>query len=574
VTGRARRIAAAASALVLTIGCAGTGTGVAGATTRAAADPGASTAAVQAAPAVADPASLGQAVLYHLDFATDVDGTPVDEGDTFEAGGPRVLTLVGWDYVPFGTELRLRIFQGTRLVYDDTRTTSREDDGGYIFAYQPTGGLVTGAYAAELDYNGVPDEVATFIVVPSGSGAPAAVPSGTTTGPGTPTTGRPILTGQIPYADPATVLVVTRTAALRQKLGPRTDAVLAAAAKVGTVRDLDADGVSRGTVDAAVTEVQRLLHAGSYRYLLILGNDDVVPYAHLPNPFADEERDALDSWELPSDWVPSDDPYTDLDQDQWIVPDLPIARIPSSDDADLLLKQLGQNVTPEGGAFALLNQKRRSIAEPILGRIDDSVSLERHYAPPTTPDELSRTPARSARFTYMLLHGIGVATDSWVTDIVAWSPVDLSNLDGEWIVRDGNQQPAITVDQAGAPGGVVEIGACYGAWTLDTTEAPTHKTAQNDLALAYLKSGTRAYIADTHISYSAPLLPDGTPVARTGFELLFWQALLSGSSPIDAFQAAKVGIAQALDKAVAAGDGDAAALDFKTLEIMVYLGRP
>jgi hypothetical protein len=130
------------------------------------------------------------------------------------------------------------------------------------------------------------------------------------------------------------------------------------------------------------------------------------------------------------------------------------------------------------------------------------------------------------------------------------------------------------VAQAGVPGGIVEIGACYGAWTLDTTQAPTHKTALNDLALAYLKSGTRAYIADTHLSYSAPQGPNGEPVARSGFELLFWRAMLAGASPIDAFQSAKVGIAAAVDAAVAAGDSDAAALDFKTLEIMVYLGRP
>jgi hypothetical protein len=527
----------------------------------------------------ADPASLHEAVLYHLDFATDIDGTPVDEGDTFVEGVPRVLTLVGWDFVPAGTELRVRVYNGTRLVYDDTRTVTREQTGGFVFNYQPDGGVPAGTYAAQLDYNGVPDEVAAFTVLPPGgqpvaAGSPGAAgsspaPSGTAAVPRS-----PILSGPVPYARPADVLVVTRASVLRSRLGTRADAVLAAAARVGTVRDLEADGVTRDTPETAIPEVHRLLLAGSYRYLLILGNDDAVPFAHLPNPVADEEREILDSWELPVDWVPSDNPYTDLDGDDWGIPDIAVARIPSSDDADLLLTQLGENVPPEGGAFALINQKRRTIAAAILGTIDDSMSVDARYAPPTSPDEIASTTAGRARFTYVLLHGIGVTTDEWATDIVAWSPEDLSDLTGQWVVKSGGEATAITVGQAGVHGGIVEVGACYGGWTLDTIEAPTHKTAANSLALAYLRSGTRAFIADTHISYSALIGADGTPVARTGFELLFWRALLAGASPIDAFQTAKVGIGHAIDSALAAGDTDSAVLDFKTLEIMIYLGRP
>jgi hypothetical protein len=121
---------------------------------------------------------------------------------------------------------------------------------------------------------------------------------------------------------------------------------------------------------------------------------------------------------------------------------------------------------------------------------------------------------------------------------------------------------------------VVQIGACYGAWTLDTVQAPIHKTADNDLALHYLKSGTRAFIADTHISYSTVMGPTDTPRGRTGFELLFWHGIAQGHAPIDAFQSAKLGIAQAIDTLVAAGDIDAAKVNLKTLHYMVYLGRP
>ena len=61
--------------------------------------------------------------------------------------------------------------------------------------------------------------------------------------------------------------------------------------------------------------------------------------------------------------------------------------------------------------------------------------------------------------------------------------------------------------------GVVQIGACYGAWTLDTIQEPVHKTADNNLALHYLKGGSRAYIADTHLSYSTA---DGAARRRRG----------------------------------------------------------
>lgn len=120
----------------------------------------------------------------------------------------------------------------------------------------------------------------------------------------------------------------------------------------------------------------------------------------------------------------------------------------------------------------------------------------------------------------------------------------------------------------------MEVGACYGGWTLDTIQQPVHKTAANSLALHYLKSGTRAFVADTHISYSTLMGPDETPRGRTGFELLFWRGITAGLAPIDAFQEAKVGIAAAIDTLVAEGDIDTARINLKTLHYMVYLGRP
>ena len=191
------------------------------------------------------------------------------------------------------------------------------------------------------------------------------------------------------------------------------------------------------------------------------------------------------------------------------VPDLPVARIPSSDDADLLLTQLGEIVPPDGGAFALINQERRSQSGLVIGAIADFAQVRLQYAPPTTAAAFgSNADAGNARYLYVLLHGIGVLTNAWSANTVAWEPGSTDKpLDDEWIAHEARQMDAVTTETDPVSRGVVEIGACYGAWTLDTIQDPVHKTADNSLALHYLKGGSRAFIADTHLSYSAAMSP-------------------------------------------------------------------
>ncbi|HEY5629038.1 MAG TPA: C25 family cysteine peptidase, partial [Candidatus Limnocylindrales bacterium] len=513
------------------------------------------------------PPSVGTSVLYHLQLATDIDasGNPIGQATAFPSGSKTIFGLLGWQYVHAGTELKLRLFQGDRFVHEATHTVINESGGhdagaGFVYTFHAGDGFPDGAYTIEVDYNGVPDEVVPF-TVGGGDQFDAVVGSGSKSGP-------------IPYASPSDVLVVTRAAVLRRTLGQRADQVLAAAARVGDLHDLDADGTARGTGDAAVAEVHRLLRAHPYKYLLIVGNDDTVPYIRVQNPLADSEASALKDWELPADWVPSDNPYTDLDADQYGTPDLAVARIPSSDDADLLLTQLSDIVPPDGSGFALINQERKSQAGLIVNQIGSMSQVRLEYSPPVQGASFgSNQNAANARYLYVLLHGIGVTTNAWAANTVAWQPSDAkSPLDGEWVVSDSSQVDAVTAESNPTSHGVVQIGACYGAWTLDTVQAPQHKTADNNLALHYLRSGTRAYVADTHLSSRVPMAPGDTPTGRTGFELLFWKAIASGMTPIDAFQAAKVGTAKAIDTLVAAGDVDAAKINLKTLHYMVYLG--
>lgn len=504
-----------------------------------------------------------RALLYHLEFAADiVDGIPRDVGNAFPPGTSAILALLGWDRAPAGTEFRLRLYFDDRLVYEETRTVVREEGSGVVFGIFADGALPDGHYTAELAYNGVPEETSGFDI------AAAAQPESVAE-----ITGVDQPAAAVPYADPSKVLVVTRVAALRAKLGAAADRVLGRAAAVGDLHDLDRGGVARADPAAAIEEVRRLLRTGSYRYLLIVGNDDVVPFARVENPLAAEESDALVDWELPADWLPSDDPYADLDGDAYGVPDLAIARIPSSEDPDLLLTQLGEIVPPPAGGFALVNQRRRTQASSVIDFMDDTARVETRFAPPTDPVGFGSSDAAHARYLYILLHGIGVTTDAWLADVFSWSPYDEKDLSGNWKVVPDGQAGAVTMATA-RNHGIVNVGACYGGWTLDTVQEPKHKTADNSLALAYLRSGTRAFIADTHLSYSVVTDPEGPYLGRTGFEVVFWKAIAAGSTPIDAFQQAKVTTAATIDLALREKAVDAALLNLKTLHEMVYLGRP
>jgi hypothetical protein len=531
---------------------------------------------------VGRPPSEGHATIYHLLFATNIEqasGLPIGLGDTFPAGTKAILAMLGWARVQPGTELGIRLYAGDRFLGEAKRTVQNPSNAGFVIPFTTQDGFAAGTYKAEVTYNGVPDEVAAFQVLdannPGGTGTPGlptTPPTGNTSG-GT--------VGQVGYADPATVLVVTRSSVLRAKMGAQADQVLAAAATVGQLQDLDAS-LGTGAVDwhAATVDVQNRLRGGTFRYLLILGNDDTIPFAQLPNPLAADEKEDLDPWQLPADVIASDDPYGDLDGDQLGIPDVGVARIPSSEDAQLVLTQLGTVTTPPSGAFALINAQRRSQAGVVVGLISNAVPVDSHFVPPLKPDQLPSTSNGKTRFEYMLMHGIGVTTDAWLGDIQSWKPLNASApFANEWKVTVGGQTEGMTIPYASAAGAVVNVGACYGAFTLDTIQEPQHKNASNNLALAYLKSGTRAFIADTHLSYTTSSLPGGLLVGRTGFEIALWQGITGGATPIDAYLAAKKNLGSMTQQLITLANqgqsvGDSINLNIKTIHHMVYLGRP
>ena len=232
---------------------------------------------------MAKPPSEGKAIIYHLQFATGIEaerGLLIGLGDAFPVGTTVIMAMLGWQRVQPGTELGIKLYLEDRFMGKSSRTVQNPTNAGFVVPFSAEQGFPAGNYKAEVTYNGLPDEIATFTVTDAGTTPP---PSATPGGPDL---------GPVDYPAPTDVLVVTRSSVLRAKMGAAADQVLAAAATVGTVQDLDTQLGTGPTVDPAtsVTAVKSLLAGRQYRYLLILGNDDAVPFARLVNPLAATER--------------------------------------------------------------------------------------------------------------------------------------------------------------------------------------------------------------------------------------------------------------------------------------------
>ena len=66
---------------------------------------GSGTGAAKTVDAPALPPSVGQAVLFHLQLATDLDssGNPIGQATQFASGTTTIFGLLGWQYVTPGT---------------------------------------------------------------------------------------------------------------------------------------------------------------------------------------------------------------------------------------------------------------------------------------------------------------------------------------------------------------------------------------------------------------------------------------------------------------------------------------
>ncbi len=250
-------------------------------------------------------------------------------------------------------------------------------------------------------------------------------------------------------------------------------------------------------------------------FILIVGGHDVVPFATLPNPTND------------GDTLYSDDPYGDQDHD--LIPDLPVARLPDGGELDLLIIQLSAPHPPQEGDLTLSNSNWKSAAEvaKLFGGEKILWSL------PTIHTDLTLE-IINAEFDFFLLHG-------------DWQAADL------WRGEEPQYPIAFTTEEANSQG-LVLTGSCYGAYILD-------KSPQDSIALAFLKSGARAYIGSTGLTYFY-----GETLERGDYLMynLIIQDLSRGLSPLEAFSNAKRAYAQEV-----LYDGEE-----KNLHQFVYYGKP
>lgn len=232
--------------------------------------------------------------------------------------------------------------------------------------------------------------------------------------------------------------------------------------------------------------------------LLLMGNDNVIPFFRLGNPVTDRNVD-------PDSAVPSDNPYgSSADtQTQYLAPPLPVGRIPfpvSGSATDALIYLDGANAyraarLTRTGSAVITNADwfpfTQSAAASLPGPVDFHVSPGYQL---TDPTNVQRS------FAYANLHGFSG--------------------DGEWKGYDSVQGQFVPVVSPGVlqgktlSGSVIFAENCYGAQIVG-------RAPENSCALAFAKQGA-AFIGASGLAFGSFLSPrmflqDADALASTFF---------------------------------------------------------
>lgn len=311
-----------------------------------------------------------------------------------------------------------------------------------------------------------------------------------------------------------------------------------------------------------------------FHYLLLVGGDDLLPFARLPNPSEDSDET-----------VPSDNVYASRDP-TYLIPERAVGRIPHTggDDPGPLLAQLAQMAARRQGhrpprppspsgclglfmpwidlfrprqpiqhipqrRFGLSAQVWAEASQEVLDVLPAPDPLQ--LCPPTCRDQIDLDQLAQVPFAYFNLHG---AADSpnW------YGQRDLT-LPGEGPMMPIAFSPR-QIPTGQAEGTVVYSEACYGAHILD-------KDGDSSIALRFVAQGALGFVGSTVISYgvSRPPLTDADLLGR-----LFWQHLLEGDTLGDALLQAKLDFTREMYRRQGYLDGD----DMKTLLQFVLYGDP
>jgi tetratricopeptide (TPR) repeat protein len=284
-----------------------------------------------------------------------------------------------------------------------------------------------------------------------------------------------------------------------------------------------------------------LTQRNDLRHLLILGDDDIVPFCRVANPTDDQDED-----------IYTDAPYAARNGSS-LLPTRSVGRLPDCGDADTFLHLVECAVRTHGEAARVTPAsklrtlsrilKRAKQAEPPVESIGytasvwkeaaravfETIGQPRHLrmSPPVSHREFASLAQANPRFSYFNLHGVE-GEPAWYGQRDPDFAADYPLFPIALLPQD------IKAERIG--GTTVFTEACYGADVLG-------RTAKDAIALRFLAEGARGVVGSTRLAYGS-LTP---PLA--GADLLgrfFWLAVLSGMPIGQSLQWAKLSFASDL----------------------------
>jgi tetratricopeptide (TPR) repeat protein len=300
--------------------------------------------------------------------------------------------------------------------------------------------------------------------------------------------------------------------------------------------------------------------------LLIIGDDQIIPFHGLPNPTDDDDE-----------FVASDNPYSTTDEN-YFAPEWPVGRLPSTTDEKQIIEYLEdaadyhrRNHRPIGPLSRLkrwlyLNFGRWLTSKPRALGYSASIWRKASLAvfrsigdpgqmltsPPTEASKLPPITAHPMRLSYFNLHGL--------EDSPEWfgqrDPLRDQHASEEFPIA---LRPSDVVNSGRAPT-VVFTEACYGANIQG-------KSVEDALCLKFLNSGTRAIIGSTKISYGSVTPP---LIAADLIGQLLWENINRGTSIGESLRRAKLSFAAEMHRRQGFLDGE----DQKTLISFLLYGDP
>jgi tetratricopeptide (TPR) repeat protein len=303
--------------------------------------------------------------------------------------------------------------------------------------------------------------------------------------------------------------------------------------------------------------------------VLIVGNDDVVPFHHLPNPTDDSDKD-----------VQSDNPYSTTTSN-YLLPEWPVGRLPGErgKDPGLLLDQIRQITKFHSDLDSQSNiikrlwngcDFRRIIRDLIRRKPKDfgysaevwrrsslaafrplGKGSELRISPPYDSETIDIENLIKAKCAYFNLHGLSN------------SPEWYGQRDFSEISTDPDFPVAINANKISKILNNIDLvftEACYGGLV-------SEKTIDESIAMKLISIGSQGLVGSTSIAYGSVFTP------LIGADLLgfiFWKYTKDGYSFGESLMYAKIGLVKVMNERQGYLDGE----DQKTLLSFVLYGDP